>query len=82
MTEKVKKWSSSIRKSYILRLSAYIAVNTTIMKSLGYPLAALTLTETQCDKLMGSILNAALPKMGIVKNIGSHYLYGPKEAQG
>ena len=52
------------------------------MKSLGYPLAALTLNEKECDNIMVPILKAALPKMGICQKIGKVYLYGPELLQG
>ena len=57
-------------------------VTGTIMKFLGYPLAALTLSEKQCDQLMKPITQASLPKMGIVKNMCKSYLYGPRAIQG
>ena len=80
--DKVTKCSHKIRQSYISRFLASLAVSTTIMKSLGYPLAALTLTESQCNKFMIPIEQAPLPKMGVVKNICKSYLYGPREVQG
>ena len=52
------------------------------MKLLGYPLAALTLSEKQCDQLIKPITQASLPKMGIVKNMCKSYLYGPRVVQG
>ena len=52
------------------------------MKSLEYPLAAVCLTEKQCNKIMQPVLRAALPKMGINQNTGKHYIYGPTEYQG
>ena len=67
--KKANDLSQKIRWSYLSRYFVSIAVNTTIMKSLGYPLAALTLTEKQCDCLMKPIVQASLPKMGIVRNI-------------
>ena len=82
MLEKAKKWSLNTRCSYISRFSALLAVKTTIMKSLGYPLAALTLTEKQCDRIMLPIKKWTLPKMGIVRNISKTYLYGPRAVQG
>ena len=52
------------------------------MKSLGYLLAAVCLTESQCDKIMRPVLKAALPKMGVNKNIGRVYVYGLAKYQG
>ena len=52
------------------------------MKSLGYPLAAICLSEKQCDAIMRPVLNAALPKMGINQKTGRKYIYGPPEYQG
>ena len=82
MLKKAKEWSQKNRRSYISRFLASIAVKTTIIKSLGYPLAALTLNEKECDNIMVPILKAALPKMEICQKIGKVYLYGPELLQG
>ena len=70
MMEKANEWARKVRQSYISQYAADIGLETTIMKSLGYPLAAVCLTEKQCDKIMQPVLRAALPKMGINQNTG------------
>ena len=64
------------------RFSADTSVRTTIIKTLSYPTAAITITEKECNGLMSKIKEAALPKMGMNKKIGNAYLYGPKRFQG
>ena len=76
------EWASKIKRSFMSKFSVDLSVRTTIMKTLTYPTAALTLKERECDRLMSKIKNAALPKMGINRTIGHVYLYGPTRLQG
>ena len=82
MMDKATKWSMKVQKSYLLKFAADIGLKTTIMKLLGYPLAAVCLTESQFDKIMRPVLKAALPKMDVNQNIGRVYVYGPEKYQG
>ena len=82
MMDKAAKWERKVQKSYLLKFAADIGLKTTIMKFLGYPLTAVCLTESQCDKIMRPVLKAALPKMGANQNIGRVYVYGPEKYQG
>ena len=52
------------------------------MRSLAYPLPALTLTERQCDKIMRPVLQTILPKMGINQKMARLYMYDPQKYQG
>jgi hypothetical protein len=82
MNNATDKWTRRIQRSFISRFSANISVRTTIMKTLVYPTAAITISEKECNKLMTKIKNAALPKMGINRKVGLKYLYGPSRYQG
>ena len=56
-------------------------MNICVMKTLEYPLVALTLTEEECNYIMASILEGGLPRSGICRNIPRVFLYGDKEHQ-
>ena len=76
---KAKAWRDLIRAGHLERREAWQAVESTIMKTVEYPLAALTLTEKECTKIMDPILSAALSKTSISKNFPRHVLYGPQD---
>ena len=57
-------------------------MNMTIMKTLEYPLVALTLTEAECDFIMAPVLAGGLPRAGICRNIPRSVLYGSLDHQG
>lgn len=82
MMKKATEWAGEVNKSCLSCFAADIGLKTTIMKSLGYPLAAVCLSESQCDKIMQPVLKAALPKMGINRNTTRVYIYGPTKYQG
>ena len=82
MKKETNAWTGRMNRSFISRFSAETSVRTTIMKKLSYPLAALTISEKDCNKLMTKIKDAALPRMGINRKVGLKYLYGPIKFQG
>ena len=82
MEKVTAEWASKIKRSFMSKFSTDMLVCTTIMKTLTYPTAALTVTKRECDRLMTKIKGAALPKMGMNRNIGHAYLYGPIRLQG
>ena len=82
MEKATVEWAAKIKRSFMSKFSTDVLVRTTILKTLTYLTAALTLTKRECDRFMSKIKNAALPKMGINRNIGHAYLYGPIRSQG
>jgi hypothetical protein len=65
MITKVKEWRDYIQTGFLTAQDAHQALHTTILKTLQYPLPALTLTEKQCDKIMAPILEVGLPAMTV-----------------
>ena len=63
-------------------LTTFHTIPTTIMKSLEYPLAALSLTQAECNKLVRPIFNAALPQSKICRNFPHALIYGTKDVLG
>ena len=60
-----KKWSDSMRTGSIHRGEAWLAVISTILRSLSYPLPALRLTKKQWDRILAPILTYCLPAIGV-----------------
>ena len=82
LLKKIKKWSTRVSHGFLSRHAADIALRTTIMRTVEYPLAATTFTVKQCDVLLRPIMKAVLPKMGIARTTGRKYLHGPVRYQG
>ena len=83
LTGKVKDFAAKIRASQNkLRNDVWVAVKTTIMKTLEYPMAALTLTKAQWDKIMWHLLRVCLPCSGFAATFPHTVLYGPTEFGG
>ena len=68
-------WSDHIRSGHLPRHLVWQAMNTTILKTLAYPLPATTLSQTQCDHIMSPILQTCLPRMGIVRTFPRSLTY-------
>ena len=82
LLDKAKSWAAHIQSGHLTPSLVWQAANTTIMKSLQYPLPALTISREQCNKIMNIIKKGLLPKSQISKNIPHAVLFGPKEEGG
>ena len=82
LTKKATQWADYIRTGHLNRDEAKTAVNTTIMKSLQYPLPALTLNKEQCRSIQRIVINAGLPNGGTCRNYPRAALFGPKNEGG
>ena len=82
MRRKSIEWGEKIRTGMVDKRDAWLAMKSTIMKTLEYPLLALTLSENECNHIMAPLLKAGLPKAGICRNIPRSILYGSTEHQG
>ena len=50
LREKGEKWADQVRSGYMNRYEAWLSLTTTIMKSIEYPLPALTLAHFQVTR--------------------------------
>ena len=82
MTKKSNEWSHVMKNSVISCLSATLALRTTIIKSHQYKIPALTLSKSECEKIMKPVYNIIISKIGVNKHIPLEYRYGPKSMQG
>jgi len=57
-----------MRIGRIFREEAWLAINTTIWRTLSYPLAALRISKDQWEAITAPILRYGLPAMGICRN--------------
>ena len=82
MKSKASAWKKNISLGQLQRDLAWHASQSTIMKSIEYPLAALTFSEEECKKIMKPIKEATLAKTSINKQYPLALLYGPKDEGG
>lgn len=59
------EWYEKVMVDHLTIFNTWTAFDTSIMKTLEYPLLALTLTDTDCMTIMAPVLKAGLPNMGI-----------------
>ena len=82
LKDKATQWAQRIRCSPLEDYTVWAALNQTIMKGLEYPLAATTLTESQLDSVMSTVLTSALPKSGFARTFPRAVVYGSRYMQG
>ena len=82
LKSRVDDWAERIRTGHLPRHISWQSMNTTIMRSIMYPLPATTMTEEQCEKIMGPMLKAGLSSAGVVRTLPRALVYGPKYYQG
>ena len=63
--EKTLAFSAQMNRAKLMQSESRDAVETTIMKTLEYPMEAVTLSEQQWRSIMWPIWKTMLPKMGI-----------------
>jgi hypothetical protein len=82
MRKKSEEWSTYIKTGHLNKQDAWLATESTIMKTLLYPLAALTLTEKECNHIIAPVLDTGLRSSTICKNFPRAVAYGPREESG
>jgi hypothetical protein len=82
MIAKATEWRDYVQTGFLTAQDAHQALHTTILKTLQYPLPALTLTEKECDKIMSPILEVGLPAMSVCKRYPRKVVYAPKKDGG
>jgi hypothetical protein len=61
---------------------AWLALTTTVWKTLEYPLNALTLSKQECEFIMAPAMQAGLNGCGICRNLPYALRHGPSKDQG
>ena len=77
-----KKWADQIRAGKLNKTNAWLALKTTIWKTLEYPLPALTLTYDQCETIMRPALRAGLNASGMCAIFPQALVFGTEKHQG
>jgi len=75
-------WREKIRTGHLSKHDAWMALMTRIMRTMEYPLLALTLTKDQCTHIMAPILSGGLNAIGLCKYLPRIVVYAPIKFQG
>jgi hypothetical protein len=79
MIDKALLYSNAIRNSNMWRGESAVVYNSFYMPSLGYGVPATTLTKEECEDIQIPMVNAILPKMGIVRSAPRKVVIGTKQ---
>jgi hypothetical protein len=80
--EASQKWAAQIRASNLRQMDDWLALRSTIWKTLEYPLTCTTLTEKQCEQIMRPAMSAGLAKSHICRSLPTSLLHAGSEALG
>ena len=82
MRAKATEWGMHMSKGALRDFEAWNALNTTILKSLEYPLVATTLSRKEIKHVLAPALSAGLQTSGFGKSFPQKILYAPTSIQG
>ena len=75
LRERATKWALNVNSKKLKPKEALIALKCTIWRSLCYPLAATTMNARQCNYAISPAIQAALPVIGLQRNISKTILH-------
>ena len=79
---KAVAWGEAIRTKMIRREEAWYCFQSTIMKTIEYPLVSTTISKAQFQYIMSPILKQALNKVGVQKCMPHKLVYGTLRTRG
>ena len=79
---KANTWAARLRSKPLPPATAWLALNTTLMKTLEYPLPSTTLTPKQCQQILWPALQVALPMSKIQRRVSRTLLHSPISTMG
>jgi hypothetical protein len=82
MLEASHKWAAQIKASNLRKMDAWLALLSTIWKTLEYPITCTTLIENQCEQIMQPAMSEGLAKSRICRSFPTWLLHAGAEALG
>jgi len=76
------RWADALQTGNISKDDVWTALQSTIWRTLCYPLPALCLSKAQCDTIMAPILQYCLPAPGVCRNFSRKLVFAPLEYWG
>jgi hypothetical protein len=82
MKSAATQWADNLRTGNIGRSEVWIALQSTILRTLMYPFPALRMTKQQLEHIMAPILRYCLPALGICRNFPRQLVFSKLEYMG
>ena len=82
LTSIAVRWGDRIRTGHLPRRASWLALTSTIMRQLIYPLSATTLSSQECHSILSPVLQAGLPASGISRSFPWCLVHAPLTFQG
>jgi len=82
LEKKISKWVSAMASRKLLSYETLLCTNTTIYKTIEYPLLISTFSEIKCKRLIKPVHNLALARARIYRRIPNTIKYRPRNMLG
>ncbi len=82
MKETTTKWADVMRSGRISRSEAWLAITSTIWKTLTCPVSAMNLSKYQSEEIMAPISTYGLPATEVCKNFLRSMVFAPTKYVG
>jgi len=82
MGKAVKIWVDGLRTGRISKDETWLALQSTILRTLSYPLPATRFSKIQCEAIMAPLLRYCLPALGICRNFPRKLVYSTYDYMG
>ena len=82
LRRKTVKWKDAIRSGHLQKDDAWYCLQSSIMKTVEYPLMATTLSKKDINYIMAPVLSGALGKTGVQRKMPHALVYGTLRSQG
>jgi hypothetical protein len=82
MKEKASLYATAITRSSVWKGESGLAYNSFYLPSIGYGTPATTLSQKECYDIQKPVVNAILPKMGIVRKAHKSVVFGTAQFGG
>jgi hypothetical protein len=82
MEKLATSWADSMRTGQIPKDDTWLALQSTIWKSLSYPLPALNMSIEACESIMRPVLHYLLPALGVCRNFPRALVYTAEKYMG
>jgi hypothetical protein len=82
MLEKATLWVDQMHSGIIRKEEAWLALTSTIWRTLCYPLNATNLSIAQCEAIMSPVLRYALPAMGVCRTFPRALVFSSTQYMG
>ena len=82
LQKKIQQWSEHIAAGRLSKSEMWMAVQSTILRTLAYPLPALNLSKKEWDGILSPLLATVLPRLGICRHFPRAMVFAPVKVFG